>query len=241
MPIYLTQLDDGLWFPDPELALEEPDGLLAFGGDLGVERLLLAYRSGIFPWYSEGEPILWWSPSLRGVLGLGDFHCSRSLARLARSGKYRVSLNTAFPEVIRACAGVPRDPAGTWITARMIQAYIDLHEAGHAHSMEVWDAETLVGGIYGVGLGRVFCGESMFHLRADTSKLAMLYLVRHLRAAGFAFLDCQLQNPHLASLGVREIERQQYLRELGRAIAEPAPADCWQVSESVAGGSSHPE
>lgn len=232
----LVRLDHRLVFPRPERAWAEPDGLLAYGGDLSPERLVLAYSQGIFPWYSEGEPILWWSPSRRGVLELDEFRCSKNLARLARSGKYQVSLNRAFPRVIQACAGVPRGGDGTWITRQMIQAYIGLHEAGHAHSMEVWDGQVLVGGLYGVSLGRIFCGESMFHLRRDTSKLAMLHLVRHLRAAEFAFIDCQMQNPHLSRLGVQEIDRQQYLSRLREAVAQPPPAGYWQARALAAPG-----
>ena len=162
------KLSHELVFPAPQLALTDPNGLLAFGGDLSVQRLLLAYHNGIFPWFSEGEPILWWSPDPRGILELDEFLCSRSLAKLARSPRYQVSLNQAFDQVIQACATVPRGSQGTWITGRMIKAYQALHRAGHAHSVEVWEQEQLVGGLYGISVGSVFCGESMFHCQSNT-------------------------------------------------------------------------
>ncbi|GAB3015858.1 leucyl/phenylalanyl-tRNA--protein transferase [Bowmanella dokdonensis] len=224
------KLSDELIFPSPQLALTDPNGLLAFGGDLSVPRLLLAYRNGIFPWFSEGEPILWWSPDPRGILELHDFVCSRSLARLARSGRYRVSLNHSFDEVIQACATIPRGSQGTWITARMIQAYQTFHRSGHAHSVEVWDNDMLVGGLYGVSVGSVFCGESMFHRQSNTSKLALYFLVEHLKKHGFTFIDCQLQNPHLRSLGAREIPRKAFLQRLHQAVNTSPAADCWTVS-----------
>ncbi|MDF2177711.1 leucyl/phenylalanyl-tRNA--protein transferase [Aliiglaciecola sp. CAU 1673] len=221
------KLDHRLRFPRPDNALIEPDGLLAFGGDLSVKRLLLAYQNGIFPWFSEGEPILWWSPSKRGILELKDFYCSKSLAKLARSGRYRASLNLAFDRVIEACASTPRGSSGTWITKQMIAAYQAVHRAGYAHSVEIWEEEELVGGLYGLGMGKVFCGESMFHLRTDASKLAMLFLVNHLLKYHFDFIDCQLQNPHLASLGATEIPRQQFLKRLHQSAGTPAPEGCW--------------
>ncbi|GAA0347927.1 leucyl/phenylalanyl-tRNA--protein transferase [Bowmanella denitrificans] len=225
------KLDHKLQFPHAEDALIDPNGLLAFGGDLSVERLLLAYQSGIFPWFSEGEPILWWSPDPRGVLELDGFICSSSLAKLARSGRYQVSLNKAFAAVIEHCAKVPRDINGTWITKPMIQAYTDLHHAGYAHSVEIWEGAELVGGLYGVSIGRVFCGESMFHLRSNTSKLAFFYLVRYLKTMEFHFIDCQLQNPHLATLGIQEIPRRRFLSKLQQAVSCPAPQHCWQAGD----------
>lgn len=237
MPEQLVKLDRELWFPHPNQALHEPDGLLAFGGDLSVERLLLAYRHGIFPWFSENEPILWWSPSRRGILELNAFYCSKSLAKLARSRKYQVSLNLSFDAVITACAKIPRASSGTWITTAMIRAYQALHRVGDAHSVEVWEGDELVGGLYGVVVGKVFCGESMFHLRRDASKLAMLYLVRYLQKMHFDFIDCQLQNPHLASLGATEITRDQFLMRLAQSVSVLPPQERWTprlLSESVA-------
>lgn len=218
-------------FPHPSLALDDPNGLLAFGGDLSVPRLLLAYRHGIFPWFSDGEPILWWSPDPRGILELDDFYASKSLRKLARSGRYSLTLNRDFEQVIRQCATVPRTDSGTWITEQMVQAYIELHKAGHCHSVEVWDDSELVGGLYGVSVGRVFCGESMFHHRSNASKLAMLALVQHLKQAGFAFIDCQLQNDHLASLGASELPRDAFLERLSVAANQPVAPYCWQPQE----------
>ncbi|WP_188695202.1 leucyl/phenylalanyl-tRNA--protein transferase [Bowmanella pacifica] len=229
MSKHFYRLDNTLQFPSPSMALRDPNGLLAFGGDLSAERLSLAYANGIFPWFSEGEPILWWSPDPRGILELDDFICSKSLAKLARSHRYRITLNTAFEAVIHHCASVPRDINGTWITQPMVQAYIKLHQGGHAHSVEVWEEEHLVGGLYGVAIGRVFCGESMFHLQSNTSKLAFLHLVHYLQDKQFHFIDCQLQNPHLASLGVKEVSRAHFLQRLQQAVAQPPAHDCWQA------------
>lgn len=228
MSEHFYKLDQRLQFPDPTLALLDPNGLLAFGGDLTVARLLLAYSNGIFPWFSQGEPILWWSPDPRGILELDEFICSKSLAKLARSKRYQVTLNTDFDAVIRHCASVPRDINGTWITEQMIQAYMAMHRAGHAHSVEVWDKQELVGGLYGVSIGKIFCGESMFHLRNNTSKLAFFHLVHYLKEMAFELIDCQLQNPHLASLGVKEIPRSQFLSRLKPAVASSVGSDCWQ-------------
>ncbi|AWL12085.1 Leucyltransferase [Saliniradius amylolyticus] len=231
MTIQLYRLSNEVQFPHPSLALNDPNGLLAYGGDLSVARLVLAYQHGIFPWFSEGEPILWWSPDPRGILELDNFYASKSLRKLARSGRYSVTLNRDFKQVIRQCASVPRNDSGTWITEQMIQAYIELHKAGHSHSVEIWDGPELVGGLYGVAVGRVFCGESMFHHRSNTSKLAMLALVQHLKQAGFAFIDCQLQNDHLASLGVTEMPRQAFLVRLREAVVQSVPSHCWQPQE----------
>tara|TARA_R110000868_G_scaffold20487_4_gene86711 strand:+ start:481 stop:1188 length:708 start_codon:yes stop_codon:yes gene_type:complete len=227
--IHLNQLSTKLHFPAPQGALTDPNGLLAFGGDLSVERLTLAYRSGIFPWFSHGEPILWWSPDPRGILPLGQFYCSAKLAKLVRQQRYRVTVNMAFEQVIDACASIPRNGSGTWITAEMIAAYKSLHHAGHAHSLEVWDKDKLVGGLYGVATGRLFCGESMFHRVTDCSKLAMYYLVTILKSENSPFIDCQMQNPHLQSLGCIQVPRAQFLQTLGKLNTQNFSASCWQA------------
>ena len=224
----LYQLDKTLRFPAAESALDEPSGLLAFGGDLSVKRLLLAYSQGIFPWFSEGEPILWWSPQPRGILPLEQFICSQSLQKFIRKHKYKVTINHAFDQVIEACAKIPRNDDGTWITQQMIKAYQDLHVAGHAQSLEVWENDQLLGGLYGVTVGRVFCGESMFHRASNTSKLAMYYLIEHLKNHGGAFIDCQLQNPHLASLGCVSVERLDFLDRLANAMLNTFEPAVWQ-------------
>lgn len=219
MPCY--QLDEDLWFPPVEAA--EAYGLLAIGGDLSIERLLLAYSLGIFPWYNPGEPILWWSPDPRCVLFPAELHVSRSLKRLLRKKPFRVSVNESFPGVIYWCrrlrAGL--DGSGTWITPEMKQAFIHLHELGFAHSVECWDGEELVGGIYGVCLGRCFFGESMFSRCENASKVALVHLVRLLERSGFELLDCQQTTSHLLSMGAREISRCDFLQHL--RVAEVPP------------------
>lgn len=193
-------------FPPPRLA--EENGLLAIGGDLVPQRLLLAYSQGIFPWYNDGEPILWWSPMPRCVLLPGDFHLSRSLRKLLRRGEYRVTIDQAFAAVIRACATTgERCLAGTWISTEMIAAYEELFMLGFCHSMEVWTGEELVGGLYGVSLGHCFFGESMFHLRTDASKIALYALSQTLFCRNFVMIDMQLPTSHLLSLGGRLLER----------------------------------
>ena len=217
MPIF--RLEPEPIFPPPNLA--EPDGLLALGGDLSTERLLAAYRQGIFPWYEGGGPILWWSPDPRLVLFCDELHISRRLARTIRQGRFETRYDTAFAEVIRACALTPRiHEDGTWITREMQEAYIRLHQQGHAHCMESWRCGDLVGGIYGVRVGRCFCGESMFHRETDASKVALAALVMRLGAEGADLIDCQVPSEHLKSLGAREISRRRFL-ELLRAGQAP--------------------
>ena len=208
-------LSDAYWFPSVEEADE--DGLLAVGGDLAPERLLLAYRSGIFPWYSEGQPLLWWSPNPRMVLFPEEFKLSKSLRKTIEKDKFRISFNQAFPEVISQCSKVPRrDQGGTWITDDMIAAYTHLHFAGHARSVEAWLDDQLVGGLYGIDLQdfKVFCGESMFSLVSDASKVAFYHLVEQLKKDGYQLIDCQMYTPHLESLGAREIDRAEFLKYL---------------------------
>ena len=227
--LQLYELSEQLHFPAPSLALHEPNGLLAYGGDLSVERLRLAYRNGIFPWFGEGEPILWWSPDPRGVLPVEFYSPSKSLRKFIRKTHLRVSVNIAFNDVIEACATVPRGADGVWITKQMQQAYCALHQAGDAHSFEVWDGENLVGGLYGVCIGAVFCGESMFHKSTNASKLAFHYLVDHLTKHGIRFIDTQLQNNHLESLGVIEISRHQFLQKLNELRNNEVSNDTWQT------------
>lgn len=204
MPVF--RLGSEILFPPPQLA--EETGLLAIGGDLSPQRLLLAYSQGIFPWYNAGEPILWWSPMPRCVLLPGDFHLSRSLRKLLRRGEYRVTIDQSFAAVIRSCAtSGERRLAGTWISAEMIAAYEELFLLGFCHSVEVWIGEELVGGLYGVSLGRCFFGESMFHLRTDASKMALYALSQTLFLSNFVVIDMQLPTPHLLSLGGRLLER----------------------------------
>jgi len=201
-------------FPNPRNALAEPDGLLAAGGNLHPTTLLTAYRQGIFPWFDDEDPILWWSPATRCVLEPGKFHCSKSLAKALRRNNYSVTTNRAFAEVISACSD-PRDiEGGTWITDEMIDAYTDLNHQGYAHSIEVWHGDTLIGGLYGLGIGRVFCGESMFSRSADASKVAMAHLCRWGLESGLELIDCQLVNPHLLSLGAEPLDRELFLNRL---------------------------
>ena len=203
-------LDDEIIFPDTALA--EPDGLLAIGGDLSTERLQLAYQSGIFPWFSEGDPILWFSPHERCVIYPERIKVSKSMSKLLKANVFTVTTNHAFDKVIENCAKMPRvGQDGTWITKEMQQAYIKLHEMGLAHSIEVWLNEKLVGGLYGVKIGNIFCGESMFSLVSNASKTALIYLAKNMN---FKLIDCQLPNDHLMSLGAEMISREEYLEML---------------------------
>jgi leucyl/phenylalanyl-tRNA--protein transferase len=227
VPVY--ELSDEAIFPRPEEA--EESGLLAVGGDLRPERLLLAYSMGIFPWYSQGQPILWFSPDPRMVLLPEDLHISKSLSKQLRAERYEVRLDTAFDRVVRACAEVPRpDQEGTWITLEMEQAYISLHELGFAHSVEAWEGETLVGGLYGVSLGNCFFGESMFSLRADASKVAFVTLVRQLAEWGIELIDCQVRTDHLARFGAEEWPRARFLRVLHDAVQGTTRRGPWHLS-----------
>lgn len=205
-------------FPPAAEALDEPPGLLAAGGDLSVERLLAAYRRGIFPWYSPGQPILWWCPDPREVLFPQQFHRSRSLSRRERRGDFEIRMDQAFAEVVGACAAPRARERGTWITPEMQAAYEQLHERGYAHSIEVWRDERLVGGVYGVRLGAVFFGESMFSREPDGSKLALSALATRSESLGLQLIDCQMPSPHLASLGSRTLPREEFLALLARWI-----------------------
>lgn len=218
-------------FPPVTQAFREPNGLLAAGADLSPARLLDAYTHGIFPWYSDGEPILWWSPAPRCVIYPQQFHASRSLRKTWRSGQFHVSANRAFPVVIHACATVPRSHGnGTWITNEMMDAYCTMHALGWAHSLEVWRGEALVGGIYGLAIGNIFFGESMFSRATDASKIALWLLCRSLDALGFALVDCQVENPHLMSLGATRIAGEHFQALLQQHVhpAAALPVPEWQ-------------
>ena len=214
-------------FPDVALAMREPNGLLAAGGDLSPERLLAAYRAGIFPWYDAGQPILWWSPDPRCILEPGEFHVARRLARQLRTTRLEVSFDQAFADVVEACAGPRRSQQGTWITPEMKMAYRTLHDMGWAHSVEVWDGGQLVGGIYGVCIDRAFFGESMFSALPNTSKMALFALTRHMISEGLEVLDCQLVSPHLLTLGAILVPRTQFIERIERACAGPAQPERW--------------
>ncbi|GAB5606321.1 leucyl/phenylalanyl-tRNA--protein transferase [Sideroxyarcus sp. TK5] len=215
-------------FPPVSQALKNPNGLLAAGGDLAPARLLDAYRHGIFPWFGEGDPILWWSPDPRMVLFPGEFKLSKSLRKTLRRGAYQLRTDTAFEQVMRACAA-PRDGQdGTWIQEGMVRAYCELYRLGCAHSVETWMDGELVGGLYGISIGRMFYGESMFSRRADASKIALAHLCAQLQRWGFGMIDCQMNTAHLASLGAREIPRQAFVADVARLTAEPVPNVPWR-------------
>jgi len=206
-------LDNELIFPHPSLANE--DGVLAIGGDLSTERLHLAYRNGIFPWFEDGDPIVWWSPNPRMVLYPHKLKVSKSMRNVINQNKYSITFDKSFSEVIDNCKSISRNNQdGTWITPDMKRAYVDLHDRGIAHSVEVWEGEELVGGLYGVNIGKVFCGESMFSKKSNTSKLAFISLVRKLEEENYFMIDCQLYTDHLASLGAEEIDRDKFLSDL---------------------------
>lgn len=215
---------DELSFPPLEKAMREPNGLLAAGGDLSPERLLAAYRHGCFPWYQDGQPLLWWSPDPRTVLYPDELHVSRSLQKKLRQRLFVITFDQAFQDVIAGCAGPRAYTDGTWITKPMRDAYLKLHQLGIAHSVEVWQDEQLVGGLYGLAMGRLFFGESMFSRTADASKVAFVTLVERLRDWGFQLIDCQMPTQHLASFGARAIPRQVFADTLARYLDEPSSA-----------------
>lgn len=219
-PYWLDPDDARAGFPDVELALKEPDGLLAIGGDLSVTRLLDAYRHGIFPWYSQGQPILWWAPDPRLVLRPADIHISKSLAKVIRQGRFEITMDNAFTDVISACGEKRPDQTGTWITPEMSAAYSRLHELGYAHSVECWHDGALAGGLYGISLGHVFFGESMFSRVANASKVALVALARQLERHDFSLIDCQVHTGHLESLGAYSIPRSEFSRILAKQCAE---------------------
>lgn len=210
-----------------------PNGLLAAGADLSPERLLDAYRHGIFPWFGEGDPLLWWSPDPRMVLFVSELHTSRSLRRVLRSGPFDVRIDTAFRDVMLGCAERRAGHEGTWITPEMLDAYTRLFERGYAHSVEAWVDGDLVGGLYGVAIGRMFFGESMFTRWTDASKVALVCLVRQLERWGFTLIDCQMSTEHLASLGAREIPRAEFLSHVRRLTAEPGIPPPWRFDLAI--------
>ncbi len=213
---WINPLDPEYSFPDVDQAMREPDGLLAAGGDLSPARLLKAYRLGIFPWFSDGQPILWWSPDPRMVLFPEELKISRSLAKVIRQERFKITLDRNLDAVIRACAEPRADERGTWITEDMIDAYNKLHQLGYAHSVEAWQDDRLVGGLYGIALGQVFFGESMFSRVSNASKVAFAHLAKVLHEKSFQLIDCQVETAHLASLGARNIPRQQFIEIINK-------------------------
>lgn len=223
----------------PPVDLASPEGLLAVGGDLRAERLLEAYRHGVFPWYNEGQPILWWSPDPRAVLLLDDLKISRSLRKTLRRGVFSVTLDTQFRQVAEACsaprakAGTTGTPPGTWIHPEMINAYDQLHHMGYAHSVEVWNESELVGGLYGVSLGGAFFGESMFSHATDASKVALVHLVRQLQNWRFEFIDAQISSEHLSTLGAMEVRRSRFITLLNQSLEKPTRVGRWSLEPDL--------
>jgi leucyl/phenylalanyl-tRNA--protein transferase len=220
-------------FPPAATALTDPNGLIAAGGDLSPQRLMDAYAHGIFPWFNEGDPILWWTPDPRMVLFTGELHVSRSLRRIVRSELFSVTADEAFGAVMEGCAGPRPDHDGTWITDEMREAYERLAAMGVAHSIEVWRGTDLVGGLYGVAIGRMFFGESMFSRVSNASKVALVYLVRQLERWRFELIDCQMSTSHLASLGAREVPRADFLAHVERLTREPAVPGPWRIDPGL--------
>lgn len=220
-------------FPPVNRALAEPNGLLAAGGELTIERLLDAYRNGIFPWYCDGQPVLWWSPDPRMVLAPGGIVLSRSLRKRLRRRDYEIRTDSAFSEIMRACAEPRAGQAGTWITSEMMGAYLALHRAGYAHSVETWIDGVMSGGLYGVSMGRVFFGESMYSRSPDASKLALAHLARQLERWDFGLIDCQMATSHLASLGAQEISRSDFVRALSELVNYPTRSGRWRFDDDL--------
>jgi leucyl/phenylalanyl-tRNA--protein transferase len=221
------RLPSATFFPPVESALRDPNGLLAMGGDLSLERLLDAYRHGIFPWFNPGEPILWWSPDPRMVLEPQAIRVTRSLAKRIRNSGFELRVDSDFSEVMRACAAPRADAFGTWISPAMVAAYTRLFEAGYAHSVETWHDGVLVGGLYGVAIGRMFYGESMFSREPDASKVALVQLARQLERWGFGLIDCQMETPHLASMGARTMPRAVFTARLAELVNLPHLPGPW--------------
>lgn len=231
---WLDPSDTEAPFPDINQALINPEGLLAAGGDLSKTRLLSAYRNGIFPWYEYGQPILWWSPNPRGVLFTEKFKISTSLKRTLRKHNWIVTFDGDFRKTVMACAAPRSYARGTWITNEMLEAYFNLHQAGHAHSIELWDPqERLIGGIYGVLIGKMFYGESMFSFQTNASKVALAYLAMHMYHWGFPLLDCQLPSKHLTSLGAESISREEYMKHMTPLCSDSQLDFKWQLDESL--------
>lgn len=230
MATEIYTLDETLFFPPPAQA--QPDGMLAVGGDLAVPRLLLAYSQGIFPWYHTGLPILWWSPPKRALLDPKTIHISRSMRKILHQGIFEVRFDTNFQQVIKACAQTPRKTeTGTWIVPEMQKAYLALHESGYAHSVEVYAANRLVGGLYGISLGGCFFGESMFSIVSNASKVALLTLAQYVQKWDFDFIDCQMMNEHLAQFGTYEVPRETYLQRLAQSLQKPTRRGLWHFAK----------
>lgn len=232
-PFWIEPNDRNVKFPNVALALKEPNGLLAVGGNLTPRRLLTAYMQGIFPWYSQGQPILWWSPDPRAVLFPARVKVSRSLRKEIRNGHFEVTLDRAFRDVIQACAQPRPNSAGTWITPEITEAYCHLHSMGFAHSVEAWHDGKLVGGLYGIALGKVFFGESMFSRVTNASKVAFVHLVRQLQAWGFVLIDCQIQSDHLRSLGSEDLRRAGFIRVLKQHCYVPRERSLWVLDNNL--------
>jgi leucyl/phenylalanyl-tRNA--protein transferase len=230
----LHWLQPGEPFPPASAALAEPNGLLAAGGDLSAARLLDAYRHGIFPWFNRGQPVLWWSPDPRMVLFPRELRVTRSLRKVLRNRDYEIRADTSFRAVMLACAEPRPEQDGTWITSEMVAAYCALHAQGIAHSIETWIDGELAGGLYGIALGRMFYGESMFTRAANASKIALVHLVRQLERWGFGMIDCQVATGHLASLGAREIARPDFMRKLQELVNYPGAMDRWILDDDLA-------
>jgi leucyl/phenylalanyl-tRNA--protein transferase len=235
MSLYQLNMKD-LAFPSVELALTEPNGLLAVGGDLQPQRLINAYSQGIFPWFSENDPLLWWSPDPRAIINVADLRINRTLRKALKKSPYQITLNTAFEQVITMCADAPFRDDGTWILPKMQSAYVNLHQLGFAHSIEVWqnnlaDHPILVGGLYGVAINGFFSGESMFYTAANASKFALVALAKLLRSIDIDFIDCQLLNDFLSNMGATEISRQNFLACKQTAINKEVAPDFWQPRE----------
>ena len=219
---------ESLIFPDVSTALSDPNGLLAVGGDLSTKRLVKAYSLGIFPWYSEGEPLMWWSPNPRAIIPIDELRINRTLRKFINKQPYQVTLNHAFDEVISLCSDAPFRKEDTWITDEMYEAYCQLHQAGHAHSIEVWCEEELVGGLYGVAIGGYFSGESMFYAKPNASKIALAALAKHLTKIGSTFIDCQLTNHFLEDMGCVEISRNTFISKKDDMMSNIVGDEFWQ-------------
>ncbi len=218
-------------FPSPEYALSDPNGLLAIGGDLQPARLIAAYYEGIFPWFNADDPILWWSPDPRAVFVPGSIKISRSMRKFLKKQDWQYTINQAFEQVMAGCSAPRSNQDGTWITSDIQSAYLELHQQGHAHSLEVWQQGELVGGLYGLAIGQVFCGESMFHTQTNASKAAMIALHQHLLKKGFKLIDAQVMNPHLDSLGAKAIKRDDFLKLLKRFRDKVPCPHSWEKTE----------
>lgn len=234
--IRLPWLDGDSDFPPVTQALTDPPGLLAGGGDLSPQRLLLAYSRGIFPWYGPQDPLLWWSPDPRLVLQPSRIRVRRSLAKVLRNRRYRVCFNSAFEQVMRACAEPRGDGHGTWISEDMVLAYRELHRLGYAHSVETWHGDQLVGGLYGVCIGRMFYGESMFSRVPDSSKIALVYLCRVLQEHGYPLIDCQMETSHLLSMGAQSMPRMMFCQQLAELVVQPSIIKTWNFQFVSAAG-----